>query len=75
METAHKSVITMAKRTLLTLHFLLKSELLRTHYKLTLHKVLIRSVMTYDCPAWEIRGRHSFNEIVTTAKQGSPHHC
>jgi hypothetical protein len=32
---------------------LFKSKLLSTNIKLTLHKALIRSVMTYACPAWE----------------------
>jgi hypothetical protein len=32
---------------------LFKSERLSTNIKLTLHKALIRSVMTYVCPAWE----------------------
>jgi hypothetical protein len=30
-----------------------KSERLSTNIKLTLHKALIRSVMTFACPAWE----------------------
>jgi hypothetical protein len=30
-----------------------KSERLSPNIKLTLHKALIRSVMTYACPAWE----------------------
>jgi hypothetical protein len=30
-----------------------KSEWLNAYIKLTLHKALIRSVMTYACPAWE----------------------
>jgi hypothetical protein len=29
-----------------------KSKCLSTNIKLTLHKALIRSVMTYACPAW-----------------------
>jgi hypothetical protein len=32
---------------------LFKSERLNANIKLTLHKALIRSVMTYACPAWE----------------------
>jgi hypothetical protein len=31
-----------------------RSELLSANIKITLHKALIRSVMTYACPAWEL---------------------
>jgi len=31
----------------------MKSELLSTKSKLTLYKALIRSKITYGCPAWE----------------------
>jgi hypothetical protein len=40
-------------RTFIRIYFLFQSEHLRAHIKLTLHKALITSVMTYDCPAWE----------------------
>jgi hypothetical protein len=40
-------------RTLITLYSLFKSERLSANIKLTLHKALIRSVMTYACAAWE----------------------
>jgi hypothetical protein len=33
---------------------LLKNERLNVNIKLTIHKALIRSVMTYACPAWEL---------------------
>jgi hypothetical protein len=42
-----------AFRTFIRLYSLFKSERLRVSIKLTLHKALIRSVMTYACPAWE----------------------
>jgi hypothetical protein len=42
-----------AFRTFITICSLLKSERLSTNIKLTLHKALIRSVMTYACPACE----------------------
>jgi hypothetical protein len=32
----------------------LKSERLSANIKLTLYKTLIRSIMTYVCPAWEL---------------------
>jgi hypothetical protein len=40
-------------RTFLRFCSLLKNERLRADIKLTLHKALIRSVMTYACAAWE----------------------
>jgi hypothetical protein len=43
-----------AIRTFFRIYFLLKSERLSTNIKLTLHKALIRSVMAYACPAWEL---------------------
>jgi hypothetical protein len=42
-----------AFRTFIRLYSLFKSERLSGNIKLTLHKTLIRSVMTYACPAWE----------------------
>jgi hypothetical protein len=33
--------------------FLFETDRLSANIKLTLHKALIRSVMTYACPAWE----------------------
>jgi hypothetical protein len=42
-----------AFRTFTTIYSLLKSELLSSHIKLTLHKALSRSLMTYACAAWE----------------------
>jgi hypothetical protein len=42
-----------AFRTLIRIYSLFKSERLSTNIKLTLHKALIRSIMTYACPAWE----------------------
>jgi hypothetical protein len=42
-----------AFRTFIRIYFLFKSERFNTIIKLTLHKALIRTVMTYACPAWE----------------------
>jgi hypothetical protein len=42
-----------AFRTFLRIYSLFKSVRLNVNIKLTLHKALIRSVMTYACPAWE----------------------
>jgi hypothetical protein len=40
-------------RTFIRVYYLFKSERLSANIKLTLHKALIRSIMTYACPAWE----------------------
>jgi hypothetical protein len=40
-------------RTFPRLYSLFKSERLSIHIKLTLHRALIRSVMTYACPVWD----------------------
>jgi hypothetical protein len=40
-----------ALRTFIRIYFLLKSELLSTNIKLTLHKTLIRGITTYAFPA------------------------
>jgi hypothetical protein len=42
-----------AFRTFIRIYSLFKSERLSTNTKLTLNKALIRSVMTYACPAWK----------------------
>jgi hypothetical protein len=43
-----------AFRIFLTLYSLFKSERLNAGIKLMLHRALIRSLMTYACPAWEL---------------------
>jgi hypothetical protein len=40
-------------RTFIRMYSLFKSERLSANIKLTLHKALIRSIMTNACPAWE----------------------
>jgi hypothetical protein len=40
-------------RTFIKIYSLFKSERLSANIKLTLHETLIKSVMTYACPAWE----------------------
>jgi hypothetical protein len=42
-----------AFRTFIRIYSLFKSERLSANIKLTLHKALIRSVMTYACPTWD----------------------
>jgi hypothetical protein len=50
----HKEMIeTKAFGTFIRVYSLLKSERLGANFKLTLHKALIRSTMTYACPAWK----------------------
>jgi hypothetical protein len=56
------------------IYSLFKNERLRANIKLNLHKALIRSVMTYACPAWESRGRRPPLKIAAPTIQGSPHH-
>jgi hypothetical protein len=41
-----------AFRAFIRLYYLFKSGRLSVKFKLSLHKALIRSVMTYTCPAW-----------------------
>jgi hypothetical protein len=54
----HIDVIeTKAFRTFIRIYSLFKSERLSANTKLTLHKGLIRSVMTYASPAWEFAVR------------------
>jgi hypothetical protein len=48
-----EKIETKSLRTFIRLYSLFKSERLNAKIKLTLHKALIRSVMTYACPAWE----------------------
>jgi hypothetical protein len=48
------SVEAKAFRTFIRIYSLFKSERLSANIKLTFLKALIRSVMTYACPAWEI---------------------
>jgi hypothetical protein len=42
-----------AFRTFIRIYSLFKSERLSANIKLTLHKALIRSVLTYACPTWD----------------------
>jgi hypothetical protein len=42
-----------AFRTIIRVYSLFKGERLSADFKLTLHKVPSRSVMTYACPPWE----------------------
>jgi hypothetical protein len=46
-------VTTKAYRTFIRLYSLFKSDRLNTNSKLTLHKALIRPIMTYACHSWE----------------------
>jgi hypothetical protein len=60
-------------RAFIRVYSLFKSERLSANIKLTIHKALIRSVMTYACFAWEfVADTHL--KIAAPAKQGSLHH-
>jgi hypothetical protein len=48
-----ETVAAKAYRTCIRLHFLFKSDQLSANIRLSHHEALIRSVMTYACPAWE----------------------
>jgi hypothetical protein len=56
-----------AFRVFLTLYSLFKSERVSAHIKLTLHRALIRSVMTYALPLGNLRPKFII-EIATPAK-------
>jgi hypothetical protein len=49
-----KIIETKAFITFIRIYSLFNSERLSTNIKLTLHKALIRSVMTYACPTWKL---------------------
>jgi hypothetical protein len=53
METGIKMIEAKAFRTSIRIYSLFKSDRLSANIKPTLHKTLIRPVMTYACPAWE----------------------
>jgi hypothetical protein len=51
--------------TFIRIYSLFKSERLSADIKLTLHKALIRSVMTYACPAWEFAAEFQLLKLQT----------
>jgi hypothetical protein len=53
METTYRTDRSQGLQNIFTTYSLFKSKRLITNIKLTLHKALIRYVMTYACPAWE----------------------
>jgi hypothetical protein len=63
-----------AFRTFIKIHSLFQSERLSANIKITLHKALIRSVMTYACLAWELAADTAYLSIAVPIKQGSSHH-
>jgi hypothetical protein len=52
---------------------LFKNKLLSANIKLTVHKALIGSVMTYACPVWELAADTYLLKIAAPTKQGSQH--
>jgi hypothetical protein len=53
METDIEMIEAKAFRTSIRIYSLFKSERLSANIKLTLHKALIRSALTYACLAWD----------------------
>jgi hypothetical protein len=53
MEITHTNDQSQGLHSFIRIYYLFKSERLSANIKLTLHKALIRSVMTYACLAWE----------------------
>jgi hypothetical protein len=58
-------------RTSIRIYSLFKSERLSSNMELTLHKTLIKSVISYACPAWKLV-TDTYLKIAALAKQGSP---
>jgi hypothetical protein len=52
-----------AFRTFITINSLFRSKRLSTNIKLTLHKALIKNIMTYTCPAWEFAADSHLQEL------------
>jgi hypothetical protein len=62
-----------AFRTFFLVYFLFKSERLNTNIKLTRHKALIRSKMTYAYPAWEFAAdTHLWNSSACKIRFSAP---
>jgi hypothetical protein len=62
-----------AFKTFIRIYSLFKSERLSANIKLILHKPLIRSVMTYACPACELAA-DTYLLKLQRLQQGSLHH-
>jgi hypothetical protein len=67
-----------AFRTFIRIYSLFNNEHLSANIKLTLHKALINSVMTYACPFWEIEAdthllklQRLQNKVLRTIFQGA----
>jgi hypothetical protein len=63
-----------AFRTFIRIYSLFKSERLSANIKLTLHKALIRSVMTYACPAREFAAECHLLKLQRLQNRVLPHH-
>jgi hypothetical protein len=62
-----------AFRTFIRIYTLFKCERLSSNIKLTLHKALIKSVITYAYPTWKL-ATDTYLKIAAPAKLGFPHH-
>jgi hypothetical protein len=60
-------------RTFIGVFSLFRSGRLSANIKLIIHKTLLRSTMTYICPAWEFTADSSL-EIAARPKRVSSHH-
>jgi hypothetical protein len=58
-------------KTFITTYSVFRTEGLSANIKLTTHKALSTSIMTYTCPTWELFS--CLLTIAAPAKQGSPH--
>jgi hypothetical protein len=63
-----------ALRIFISIYHLLKNECLSVGTKLTLYKALVKSILTYACPAWEFAGGQLSFESAASATQSSRHH-
>jgi hypothetical protein len=54
-------------------NYFFKSKWVSINIKLTLRKALIKSVMTYSCPAWELMA-HTYNLKLQHLQNEVPYH-
>jgi hypothetical protein len=62
-----------AFRTFIRIYSLFKNESSSANIKLTLHRALIRSIMTYACPAW-LLAADTYLLKLQLLQNSSPHH-
>jgi hypothetical protein len=67
-------VATKGLRTFIINYRLLKIERLSAESELTLYKALIRSKITYACPAWEFAADSHLLKLQRLQNKSHPHH-